>query len=196
MNTHTNRPNFNHRGSFVLRRFRRHLKMPVTTLTVALFAMWNLQVRGETWVPTTAGPFIWTTAANWSPATVPNAIDAVAILRSNLTANQTISLATGAAANVTVGTLSIGDTLGTSTMTINAGVAGSSLVFDVAAGNANLNKYNSTTDVIQAPMILNDNLNANIYSGTLDVNGAANVQVSYSGTGDTIKNGAGAPIEH
>lgn len=148
-------------------------------------------VQAETWTQTAAGPFTWTTAANWSPASVPNAIDAVALLQTNVTANQTINLATGVASNITLGTLSIGDLLGTQTMTIAPGVAGSGLIFDVSTGSANLNHFNGNTDVIQTGITLNDSLNANIYAGTISLNGASNAQVALSGAGNLVKNGSG-----
>ena len=126
----------------------------------------------------------WTASANWAGGIVPNNIDDIAIFGNNILANRTVTLD----APITLGGLTIGDAFGTSVFTF---AGANALTFDVTAGDAVINKYNSVTDVWQAPLILNDNLKANIYAGTLDVNNAG-AQVSYSGAGNTIKNGAGA----
>lgn len=139
----------------------------------------------EFWTPVTAGPFNWTLPANWGSG-VPNAIGDIGIFGSNLTANQVVTMD----APITLGGLTVGDSLGTNTFTF-AAAGGNPLTFEVASGSASIDKYNSTTDVFQAPLVLNSNLKANIFSGIFSVNNAG-AQVPYTGTGDTIKNGAGA----
>lgn len=158
-------------------------------LMTGLMAVWLPVpvVQGATgiWILDAAGN--WTTApANWQGGITPNAVGDTAIIRNNITNNRTITLN----APITLGALQIGDSLGTSVFTF-AGSAVNTLTLDNSVGNAIVSKYNGTTDVWQAPLILSDSVNWNIHAGILDVNGASNAQVSYTGVGDTIKNGAG-----
>ncbi|MES2469437.1 MAG: hypothetical protein V4675_19185 [Verrucomicrobiota bacterium] len=135
-------------------------------LTVAMAGLVSLlarhAVQAETWVPTAAGTFSWNDTTNWSPATVPNAADAVANLNINITGAQIINLD----APITVGTLNLGDsTTGFFTQTINPGTGGS-LTFDVASGSAVLARTITTnpgvSDTISAGITLNDNLTARV----------------------------------
>ncbi len=165
---------------------RRHLKQPVAGVVTAMLVLWNTQAQGVTgfWSVDAAGN--WTAPANWAGGVVPNAVGDVANFNFNLTANRTVTLD----APITLGGLVIGDTLGTSVYTF-AGTGTNTLTFDAASGNAFIEKYNTTTDVWQAPLVLNDALNANIFAGTLDVNGASNALVAISGSSNIIKNGTG-----
>jgi hypothetical protein len=54
-------------------RLTRSLRTPLWKKTVssgllAQFALWSVQVKGEAWTQTGAGPFTWTMAAKWTPA--------------------------------------------------------------------------------------------------------------------------------
>lgn len=152
---------------------------------MATLVLWNTQAQGVTgfWNVDAAGN--WTTAASWVGGVVPNDVGDIANFNFNLTANRTVTLN----APITLGGLIVGDTLGTSVYTF----AGSNaLTFDAAAGNAFIEKYNGTTDVWQAPLVLSDSLNANIFAGTLDVNGASNAVVPVTGSSDIIKSGTGS----
>jgi hypothetical protein len=60
-----------------------------------------------TWNLTGGGA--WGDAANWSPATVPDGIDAIANLANNITGDATVALDSPPAGNRTVGTLNLGD---------------------------------------------------------------------------------------
>ncbi len=114
------------------------------------------------WLPTGAGPFAWDDTANWQPNTgFPNAQDDIAILSlADLTANQVINMT----AAITIGTLQLGDALGSSVYTLAAG--GGSLTFDVSSGSALLFKnhggLNITSlagmDTISTGVTLNSNL--------------------------------------
>jgi uncharacterized repeat protein (TIGR02543 family) len=99
---------------------------------VTLYAKWVENIA--TWInTTTTANQSWATAANWSPAVVPNGIGAVANITSNIAANQTITLG---GSNRTVGTLNIGDTTdGSHRWTIT----GNTLIFDATSGSAQLN---------------------------------------------------------
>ncbi|MBL9182202.1 MAG: autotransporter-associated beta strand repeat-containing protein [Verrucomicrobiaceae bacterium] len=136
------------------------------------------------WILNNAGN--WTgTSANWQGGSIPNAVGDIANFRNDITAARTITLNSA----VTLGGLSMGDLLGGSVFTF-AGT--NALTLDNTSGNAFVKKFGGATDVWQAPLILTDSVDWNIYAGTLDVTGASNAQVSYTGAGSTIKNGAGA----
>jgi hypothetical protein len=74
----------------------------------------------------------WNVDANWTnPATFPNGADAVADFSTlNITANRTVTLGQ----NITVGSMTVGDSNSTHTYTIT----GSTLTFDVTSGTASL----------------------------------------------------------
>jgi len=89
------------------------------------------QAGSATWNQTAAATYTWGTNANWSPnTTFPNAAADAANVNNNIVGNVVISLASGSAANRTVGDLNLGDSSGTQTFTIQAGVAGSLLILD------------------------------------------------------------------
>lgn len=159
-------------------------------LMTGLMAVWlpgqNLRAADGSWILDGNGN--WTGApANWQGGIVPNGIGDIVSFLNNITGNRTVTLN----APITVGGLRIGDALGGNNF-VFAGSAVNTLTLDNAAGNAFVNQFNSATTNIQAPLILTDNVDWNIFPGTLDVNGASNAQVSYTGAGNTIKNGAGA----
>lgn len=186
MNSRTNPPNPTRKGSPSLRWLRAHLKAPITAGLLAFFTLWSVQTQAVTgtWILNNSGN--WTgTPANWAGGIVPNAIGDIAVFRNDITATRTITLD----APITLGGLTMGDALGGSVFTF-AGT--NALTLDNLFGNAFVSKYGSGTDVWQAPLVLSDSVDWNIFAGTLDVNGASSAQVSYTGAGDTIKNGAGA----
>ena len=161
-------------------------KKAVSSVLLAQFAFWSVQVQGAegSWILNNAGN--WTgTPANWQGGVIPNAVGDIANFRNDINAARTVTLNTA----ITLGGLRLGDLQGGSVFTF---AGANALTLDNSSGNAFFNKYGSATDVWQAPLILNDNTNWNIFAGTQDINGAANAQVSYSGAGNTIKNGAGA----
>ena len=108
----------------------------------------------QTWSGTLNGTTeAWNNNANWTPATFPNAIDAVAILTGDWTANKSIQLNQG----ITVGSLSLGDTSGTSTLSVATGTGTNTLTFDVTSGSASLSSIGGT-DTISTAVTLADNL--------------------------------------
>ncbi len=137
----------------------------LTWAGVSLAQTWNLNANGN-----------WGTAANWSPASVPNGIGASASLLNVITAPRTVSLNVP----VTLGNLTFGGNF-------NYTVSGTNtLRFDVAAGNAALNVSGTASHSISRPLVLNDTLVINQgSSGILTLSGAR------SGTGGLIKNGTG-----
>ncbi len=112
----------------------------------------QLEVRevptAYTWVPTAAGAFDWNNPANWSPNTgFPNAVGDVANLNNAIVGSETINLNQA----ITVGTLNLGASSGTSTFTV-AGNGGSLTLNDPTA--AAINKTTGGADVISANIAL------------------------------------------
>ncbi|MBL9131285.1 MAG: hypothetical protein JNG86_08805, partial [Verrucomicrobiaceae bacterium] len=164
---------------------RQRCQKPVTGIILAGFTLWSAQSQAasSTWNVDANGN--WSLAGNWLGSVIPNGVGEIASFNFNYTNNRTITLDTP----VTLGGIHIGDSLGANLLTF---AGGSALTLDATAGNTFINKYNSTTDTWQAPLVLNDHLNANIFAGLLDVNGAANAQVAITSTAsDLIKNGTG-----
>lgn len=164
---------------------RRHTKGYVSFCLLVCFSTWSINVRGAdgTWILNGNGN--WTgTPANWAGGIVPNAVSDGAYFSNDITANRTITLD----AAVTLGGLQIGDALGGSVFTF-AGT--NALTLDNGLSNAFVNKYGSATDIWQAPLNLVSDSEFNIFSGTLQVNGASNATVPVTGSGNLIKNGAG-----
>jgi fibronectin-binding autotransporter adhesin len=124
--------------------FAARLSLPLATALVALLSARAAHAGSATWNQTVAATYTWGTNANWSPnTTFPNATTDVASINNNIAGNIIISLASGTAANRTVGDLNLGDSTGTSTFTIQPGVTGSLLIFggartmDVTGAGAN-----------------------------------------------------------
>ncbi|MEY3898590.1 MAG: hypothetical protein RLZZ214_4112, partial [Verrucomicrobiota bacterium] len=140
--------------------------------------------RAEFWNATTPNPANWQTATNWTPNTIPNAVNASAILSNDITAG---TLAINLNAAVTLGNLTLGDSVaGTNGFfTVQNGTAGS-LTFDVTAGNATLQKTtaSASADTVAATTILNDTLAADVRTGTITMTGLI------SGTGGLIRSGS------
>lgn len=182
----TDTPSLRSRRSPLLAWFRRHLKRPVVAMLMFMMGFWSMPSRAATGVWTLDGNGDWNNAANWLSGYVPNAIGDVADLRLNFTAARTLTMNVP----VTLGGLHLCDALGAQAMTLSG--AGPLTMDALGSAHAFINKYNSTTDIWQAPLQLNDHLDANIYAGILDVNGPSNAQVVLSSSAsDLIKNGGG-----
>ncbi len=122
-----------------------------------------LAVNG-TWVPTTAGTgYLWSTATNWSSnPTIPGTTAGDVIgLNNDITGAQTITINT---TSRTVGTLNIGDSNNSHAFTLAAS-GGGTLIFDNGGVAAALNEVGSVVDIINAPIVLNDDLAASIAGG-------------------------------
>lgn len=166
---------------------RRHLRVPVTGVLIATFALWSTQARGVTGYWTLDGNGAWTNPANWQDGTIPLGADDVANFNFNITGNRTLTLESPWALHGMV----FGDSLGGQGYTI-AGTSSDIMYLEASGGqNAFINKYNSATDVWQAPLQLNTSTDFNIYAGTFQINGASNTQVPFTSTFDVFKNGSG-----
>ena len=141
----------------------------------------------STWVPTAGGTFDWPTAANWSTnPTVPNGIGASANLSIDITGTQTIRLNSA----ITLGSLTFGDSSGTSVQNITPN--GGSLIFDNGGAGATLTHSASTNgDQISAGITLNDDL-AIVNNGTNPDRGSAiNLSGKVTGSGGITINAGG-----
>jgi autotransporter-associated beta strand protein len=149
----------------------------------ATTATWNLNANGN-----------WNVNANWTPATFPNAIDDTANFGNVITANRIVSLGV-AAQNITVGTLTFDDN---NNYTIQSGLAGNTLIFDVTAGNASLTLTNvngSGSHLITCPITLNDTLlmsHSSTASFTISgiMGGTGGLTKTGTGTGALVLSGA------
>lgn len=168
-----------------LTRPRHILSQPIAALALTCCSVWTSRAQGATHFWNFDGSSNWTAGSNWFDGTAPNALDDIASFNFNLSANRTVTLD----APITLRGLFVGDALGTQAFTFAGPGA---LTLDASAGRAFISKFNSTTDTWQAPLTLNVNLDANIYSGVFDITGAGNAQVVFSSTGaDVAKYGAG-----
>ncbi len=144
--------------------------------------------------------YSWNDAANWSPASFPNAVGASALFDINILFNgpagpqlqgtQQVNLNIP----ITVGNLTLGD-LNTASAGFNGnafynianGTAGS-LTFDATSGKASLQKTvgSGTTDTISATTILNDTLAADFRAGRIDITGRISGAFGVTRTGSVI----------
>ncbi len=118
----------------------------------------------------------WGTAGNWSPAAVPDGVDASALLGPVITAPRTITLDVP----VTLGALAV---QGGQTYTLSGPNA---LTFDVSSGSAGLSRLGNGGLLLQTDVVLNDQLDLSI-AGTGFVQTFGDV----SGTGGIEKRGTG-----
>ncbi|MGB8170116.1 MAG: autotransporter-associated beta strand repeat-containing protein, partial [Chthoniobacteraceae bacterium] len=164
---------------------RKILSQPIAALVLACCTLWTPVSAATDAVWNFDGSGNWTTGGNWLGGVAPNGVGELAGFNFNITSARTITLD----APITVGGLTIGDTLGAQVFTF---AGPNALTLDAVAGNAFIAKYNSSTDLWQAPLTLNDHLDARIFAGILDVNGPGNAQVVLtSASSDVIKSGAG-----
>ncbi|MEK0448641.1 MAG: hypothetical protein RL088_909, partial [Verrucomicrobiota bacterium] len=136
----------------ITRKPARILTSSITALAIPFIASMpqKAQAGSATWNQTAAATYDWGTVANWSPnTTFPNASADVANVNNDIAGNIIINLATGTAANRTVGDLNLGDAAGTSTFTIAPGVTGSTLIF---AGTRTMDVTGAGANIISAGM--------------------------------------------
>src|SRR5436309_3466547 len=160
------------------------------TATVAFAA---IPARAQTWNVAAGGT--WTNAANWNPASVPNAVGAAATFISSSPA-QTASRSVTTDAAVTVGSITFNpDVASTTNNTTIATGTGGSITFDETAGSATLNfptAVGSGRLIISAPMVLNDSVVATVDNvSAVSAAGACDLTGTMSGTGGFTKLGLG-----
>jgi len=152
---------------------RPHHRLTLVAAAIAAIG-WTVPAPAQTWNLNANGA--WGTAANWLPATVPNAVGAAATLGTIITAPRNVTIGIP----ITVGSL---DFAGAFAYTVTGT---NTLTFDVAAGNATIGVTGTAAHVILRPIVLNDTLVVNQGStGTLRLAGAR------SGAGGLVKNGTG-----
>lgn len=117
-----------------------------------------IPAHAQTWNVATGGN--WDLSTNWTPATVPNAIDADARI-TNLTAAGAYTISASSAQTFTVGRLDFGANSASTDLDMTLG-SNVGLIFDVSSGSAQLNLRTGdtigSTLVIQSAIQLNDNL--------------------------------------
>lgn len=134
----------------------------------------------------------WNTSSNWTPASVPDAVDATATLGSIVTSNTSIGLR----GTRVVGTLNI---QGSQNFTIFNGSGGTrDLEMNVSSGTAAINISGSNTSQLASTvrLVLFDNtVISNTGTGSFTINGVVSESggaksLTHNGTGLTILNGA------
>lgn len=163
-------------------------KRILTSLScAALLAGSGVSTHAEDWILNNNGE--WTDSANWSPASVPNGIDAVADFSTiNIGNHRNIYLNDTA---ITLGSLLLGDTSGNHSYRFYGGATGNNthwnngyagagqLIFDVSSGNASITNNSPGLDQIVANVLLNDNV---------ETNGTVYIAGHITGTGGLIAN--------
>lgn len=134
----------------------------------------------------------WDNSANWTPASVPNVVDATATLGSIVASNTSIGLR----GTRKVGTLNI---QGSQNFTIFNGTGGTrDLEMDVSSGTAAINISGSNTSQLASTvrLVLFDNtVISNTGTGSFTINGVVSESggaksLTHNGTGLTVLNGA------
>lgn len=159
------------------------MKSLLLSFAASVVAISSASAETFTWNPSAGGNYDWNTDANWTPdasGQFPNAVDDVANLNIDIGGNQTVTLNE----EITVGTLSLGDSMGSSNFTI-ANAVSEGLVFDTSTGNAILTAQGGTNS-IGSLIVLNDTLEISNTGGILTFGTSAAGGVS--GTGGIILN--------
>jgi len=140
------------------------------------------------WVPDAAGTFAFNSNTNWAGGAFPDATGAFANMTKNLTGDQVVNLNT----QITVGSLSFGDTDFSNLVTIAAGTGGSLEMNAGAGSTASLTQSSgSLENVISAPITLTTDTsvsNAGQNTIPLTLSGAL------SGAGKFAKSGSGPVV--
>lgn len=163
--------------------------MPSAAAAIMMTFLGSGQLAAQSTFTTAAGTQSWGTSANWSPAGVPNAVDAMVLFSSPVGGNQSIN-SFGVAR--TVGTMSLtNDSTNTFSITTT-----NTLNFDVSSGHAALTIAgagdNLTTFASSLNVVLNDSLDLSVTNTTSTAaDGALRINGVISGTGRIIKTGAG-----
>lgn len=172
----------------------RRQNLGLATSASALLFLSFPAAHAETYVPA-GGTSSWAIPGNWNPASVPNAVGAVAQFNGNNTGNRTIHTDSGIA-GFTVGAILFDlEGTGTSTNSLQTGtVAGSKLILDNGGAGAILFTHGSATgnNTISVPLVLNDLVIAQVDQTTSTSQaGSLNLTAAISGPGSILKQGEG-----
>jgi fibronectin-binding autotransporter adhesin len=180
-----------HLSDRLTRRFRRF-----ATVAVFLAAAGNSPAVAQTVWQVATGSSSWSTAANWNPATVPNAVGANATFNGNATANnpaQTGNRTATLDGTKTVGSIVFNTDLSTFTNSITTGTGGP-LVFDNGGAGASITTMGggSGNNTVSVGMTLNDSLTAFVNNtAATSAAGSLNLTGTMSGAGGFTKLGDG-----
>lgn len=139
-------------------------RLCLAAVGVFFCAMLGDRLFAQTWNTNASGT--WGVAGNWTPGSVPNAVDATATLGSVITSNRVVTVSSP----VTLGNLIFNDNN-------RYTVTGSTLTFDVSAGSAGISAFGAGGagggHAIGSAISLNDSLVVNRDSaGALTLTGA------------------------
>jgi autotransporter-associated beta strand protein len=141
---------------------------------------WNLGAGGS-----------WATAANWTPATVPNAIGAAVVFES-ATAARTVTTDSGTA-GFTVGSIS-NDIAGSFANSFTTGTAGSKLILNNGGAGVKITTTGSGTgnNTFSVPLVFSDSVTGIvIQTSQSSAAGSLNITATVTGTGGFTKEGLG-----
>lgn len=113
---------------------------------------------GFTWVPSAAGSYNWTDSARWNPATVPNAIGAIAYMNTNLAGDQTVNVN----ASVSLGEFVVGDSSGSQNTILQNNTGGTFVMDQTENGTAYLTRTAGGTGTVTFNSDLNISLADNL----------------------------------
>jgi beta-galactosidase len=145
-----------------------------------------VSVPGAYWInPNTTSPQSWDVSSNWNGGVFPNSTQIPAIVKTAISANQTINLNQ----TITIGILSLGASGGAAAFNIAGN--GGTLTFDNTPGPAGLLQFASSAgDTISAPVIINGALNVtNASTNTLTLSGAISAASGITVNGNVALNG-------
>lgn len=131
---------------------------------------------GFTWVPSAAGSYNWTDTARWNPATVPNAIGAIAYMNINLAGDQTVNVNTP----VSLGEFVVGDSSGSQNTILQKNTNGAFVMDQTENGTAYLTRTAGGTGTVTFASDLNITLNDNLT--VRSAGGTANSTLIIAGT--------------
>ena len=154
--------------------------------------------RAETFQPTTGTTNTWNSAANWSPASIPNGVGASAVFNGAATANnpaQTGNRTATLDVPITVGSITFNNDLSTFTNSITTGTNGALTLDAAGAGPATINvpaAAGTGNNTISVATTLNDTLVATVDNVTASsAAGALNLTATMTGAGGFTKLGDG-----
>ena len=181
--------------SFPFRRSRRHLGSALAVSVAALFLGGATSTQAQTW--NLAGGGSWATAANWNPASVPNAVGASVTFNGAATGSnpaQTANRSVNLDGAKTVGSITFNNDLSTFTDTIATGTGGPLTFDEVGSGPATITTQGTGTgnNTISVAMTFNDSVVANVNNTSASsAAGSLNLAGTIGGAGGFTKNGDG-----
>ncbi len=138
-----------------------HSPLSIRILSTSAWVALSMVASAQTWSGTLNGTAeAWNVNGNWAGGTFPNSVGAAVSMNVDFSANKLSSLDQG----ITVGTLTMGDSSGPSTLGINTGTGTNTLSFDnTGSTNAALTSSGGS-NTISTAVELNDSLDLTLNS--------------------------------